>query len=58
MVSAPPGLKTDRDNLIKDNLDRYCQIAVEMAKGKKERWCCREANAELSSEKLHVTIKL
>lgn len=35
MASAPPGLKTDRDNLIKDNLDCYCQSGFEWQKERK-----------------------
>ena len=31
MDGTPPGLKTDRDNLIKDNLGRYCLKTFEMA---------------------------
>ena len=40
---APPGPKTDRDNLMKDNVGRYCPKAFETVKGKKERWCHRES---------------
>jgi len=32
----PPGPKTVRDYLIKDNLDRYCPKTFEMAEGKKK----------------------
>lgn len=48
MDRAPPGLKTDKDNLIKDNLDCYCR--QRNGKGKEERWCYE--NAELSSVKV------
>ena len=36
---AYPGPKTDRDYL-----GRYCPKTFETAKGKKEKWCCRESN--------------
>ncbi len=41
---ASPGLKTDRDHLMKDNLGCYFPKTLEMAKGKKELWCHRELN--------------
>ena len=33
---APLGLKTDRDNLMKDNLDRYYQSSFEWQKERKK----------------------
>ena len=39
MDGAQPGLKTDKDHLIKDNLGCYCPKTFETTKGKKEKWC-------------------
>ena len=36
---AHPGLKTNRDHPMKDNLGRYCLKTFETAKEKKEKWC-------------------
>ena len=43
MDRAPPGLKTDRDHLMKDNLCCYCLKTFDLAKGKKEKWCLWES---------------
>ncbi len=44
MNGAHPNLKTDRDQLMKDNLGRYCLKTFETPKGKKKEWRRRESN--------------
>ena len=41
-TGLPHSPKTNGDHPIEDNLGRYCPKAFETAKGKKDRWCCRE----------------